>query len=66
MHFDPTLHLGDLLAILAVGSAAYQRVASTLRTIERFMDDSRNDRLGLHQRMDVIEAHIAQLRRGIP
>ena len=63
MTFDPTLHLGDLLTIIALGGAAYQRVAATLRAIERFMDESREDRLSLHRRLDLMERQFAELRR---
>jgi hypothetical protein len=63
--FDPTLHLGDLLTILGLGWAAYSRVAGTLRKIDRFMEESEEDRLSIHRRLDLIEHQIGILQGRI-
>jgi hypothetical protein len=61
--FDPTIHLGDVLTLASLGLVAWQRVNTTLRSVERFMDESRQDRLSLHQRLDLIELEIGLKRR---
>lgn len=65
MTFDPTFHLGDLLAILAIGGGAYQRVAGTLKTIEGFIQESRNDRAHLHQRIEALESALRTIQGGL-
>ena len=65
MHFDATVHLGDVLTLASLGLVAWQRVSSTLRAVEEFMRDSREDRLALHRRIDLLEHEFgARRRRG--
>jgi hypothetical protein len=61
--FDATFHIGDIIALVTVGAAAYTRVSGTLRAIERFMEESREDRLSIHRRMDLVEHQIRVLRK---
>jgi hypothetical protein len=61
---DTTFHIGDIVAILTVCGAGYQRVAGTLRAIEQFMEVSREDSLSLHRRLDLVEFQLRELERG--
>jgi hypothetical protein len=58
MHFDATIHLGDLITLGSFGWIAWQRVAATLRRVDEFMRDSAEDRLSLHRRLDLVEARL--------
>lgn len=61
-HLDLNLHIGDVIALAGLGLAAWQRVSTALRGIEQFMRDSREDRLSLHRRIDLIEYQIRHIR----
>jgi len=55
MHFDPTIHLGDLIPLVILAGAAYQRVSRVLRSIDLFMEESRADRALLHKKVHALE-----------
>jgi hypothetical protein len=61
--FDPTIHFGDILTVVAVGWGAYQKVVKALASIEAFMIESRDDRLSLHRQIDALLSHRLSQRR---